>query len=95
MILAVSKRWNLYRYLVARWLLQRVARIAARLDAIARTSGVAANDQHDKARLRLEVCKRCPVLTDKGFCSREKGGCGCYMPAKVQKPSATCPQGRW
>lgn len=96
MILAVSKRWHLWRYRLAAWALARMVRpMWRKLDAIVRSDMAAANEQNDKARLRFEVCTRCPLLTKRAFCSRELGGCGCYMPAKVQKPDAKCPQGRW
>lgn len=95
MILAVSKRWHLWRHHVARWLLARVVDPASTwLYDVVKSSAALANDQHDKARLRLEICKRCPVF-DAGWCRRDRGGCGCKMPVKVQIPEATCPQGRW
>ena len=96
MILAIIKRWHLWRYRAAKWLLGRVIAPAwARLDAIIKADAMAANDQHDKARLRMEVCKRCPLLTKAGFCDAKQGGCGCFMPAKVQLPDAKCPKDRW
>lgn len=96
MILAITKRWHLWRHRAASWLLYKVVTpLARRLDASMRRDGQKANDQHDKARLRMEVCKRCPLLTEAQFCDRSKGGCGCYMPAKVQVGVAKCPQGRW
>ena len=90
-MLFLTKRFHLWRHRLARWLLLRLVPM---LDRMARTSGAIANEQHDKARLRLEVCKRCPVF-ENGWCARDKGGCGCYMPAKVQYDKATCPQARW
>lgn len=93
MILAVSKRWHLWRYRFAKWLLARAVMPAwTKLDAIVKAAGQAANDQHDKARLRLEVCKRCPAFDAKLQRCRD---CGCFMPAKTQLPGAKCPQGRW
>lgn len=90
-MLFVTKRLHLLRHRVARWLLLRFVPM---LDRWSRTSGALANEQNDKARMRLEVCKRCPVFTN-GWCARDKGGCGCYMPTKVQFEKAVCPQGRW
>lgn len=93
MILAVSKRWHLWRHRAAKWLLQRVVVPAwTRLDAIVRQAGAEANDQHDKARLRLEVCKRCPAFDARLHRCKD---CGCFMPAKVQIAGANCPQKRW
>lgn len=93
MILAVSKRWHLWRYRLARWALARVVTPAwARLDAIVKQAAGQANDQHDKARLRMEICKRCPAFDQT---LRRCRDCGCFMPAKVQIDAAKCPQGRW
>lgn len=95
-LLFIAKRWHLWRYRFAKWAIEKVVKPAwSRLDRIAGSDAVAANDMHDKARLRMEVCKRCPLLTSAQFCDRSKGGCGCYMPAKVQVGVAKCPQGRW
>lgn len=65
------------------------------LNAMTKLDAKAANDQHDKARLRLEICKRCPLYTKAGFCDAKQGGCGCFMPIKAQLSDAKCPQGRW
>lgn len=93
MILAVSKRWHLWRYRVAKWLLGRVVVPTwTKLNAIIKQDAQKANDQHDKARLRMEICKRCPMFD--ATLKRCKD-CGCFMPAKVQLPDAKCPQGRW
>lgn len=95
MILAVSKRLHYGRFLMARWLVRRVVGpLHRRLQQVVAESGKAANEQQDIARLRMEVCKRCPLYAAP-FCDREQGGCGCYMPAKVQKAEAKCPKGRW
>ena len=93
-LLFLAKRWHLWRHRLARWSLARVNRLARRLDGMARTSGVQANLLNDKARMRLEVCKRCPAFNN-SWCDREKGGCGCWLPAKVQDDKAACPQARW
>lgn len=93
MILAFSRRWHLWRYLAVTWLLEKVlAPAVAKLSEIARSAGTSANDQHDRARMRLEVCKRCPAFDAKMKRCRD---CGCFMPAKVQLRNAKCPQGRW
>lgn len=94
-LLFLAKRWHLWRHRFARWALARVVGpLAQRLTRMAGSSGTEANALNDKARMRLEVCKRCPVF-ENGWCARDKGGCGCYMPAKVQYDEATCPQKRW
>lgn len=93
MILAISKRWHVWRYRAARWLLARVVGPAwERLNDVVKNAAQEANEQHDKARLRLEICKRCPMYDHVLKRCRE---CGCFMPAKVQLPKAKCPQGRW
>lgn len=92
MILAVSKRWHLWRHRFSKWALRKVvAPISARLEGWSSNSAVQANEQHDKARLRMEVCKRCPMFTQAATCS----ACGCFMPAKTQLTAAKCPHGRW
>lgn len=94
-LLFLAKRWHLWRHRFAKWALARVVNpLALRLTGMAGTSGTEANKLHSKAHLRMEVCKRCPVF-NAGWCDRSKGGCGCYMPAKVQIDSAICPQKRW
>lgn len=94
-LLFLAKRWHLWRHRFAKWLLVRAVNpLALRLGTIVRESGTEANEMHDKARMRLEVCKRCPVFNN-GWCDRERGGCGCYMPAKAQIDTATCPKKRW
>ena len=91
-LLFVSKRWHLWRYRAAKWLLSEVViPMWTRLDKIVKAAGTAANAQHDKARMRLEVCKRCPLFSELSTCN----ACNCYMPAKVQIDTATCPQKRW
>ena len=39
---------------------------------------------------RRAICTTCNVLVD-GWCSEEKGGCGCYMNNKVFCMSCKCP----
>ena len=93
MILAVTKRWHLWRYHFARWALARVVvPVWTRLDVIVKQAAGKANDQHDKARLRMEICKRCPAFDATLMRCRD---CGCFMPAKTQIEKAECPQGRW
>jgi len=91
-ILAFSKRWHLWRHRFAKWALRAAVMPAAmRLNAWVTASASLANEQYDKARLRMEVCRRCPLLSASGTCS----ACGCYMHAKTQLAAAKCPHGRW
>ena len=46
------------------------------------------------AMKRMKVCLKCPIYT-KGFCSKEKGGCGCLLKAKTRSVKAKCPIGLW
>jgi len=88
----VTQRLAKLRIYVAKWLLAKlVLPLASWLTQLIRTSGQDVREQHDKARMRLDVCKRCPAYTKFNTCKE----CGCYMPAKVQLKSTTCPQGRW
>lgn len=93
MILFISKRWHIWRYRVAKWALSKiVVPLWTWLDGVMKAGGAKANDQHDKARMRLEVCKRCPAFNPT---TQRCKDCGCFMPAKVQIEKAKCPQGRW
>lgn len=40
---------------------------------------------------RMSICKKCPSFREDKRCEM----CGCYMPAKVKAPKATCPQNKW
>lgn len=40
---------------------------------------------------RLEVCRQCEYYTGLEQCAL----CGCFMPAKVMLPHASCPAGKW
>ena len=91
-LLFLAKRWHLWRYRLARWLLVRAVNpLAQRLGSIAHVSGNEANALNSKAAQRMEICIRCPMFTAMRTCN----ACGCFMPAKVQLDSATCPQKRW
>lgn len=91
-MMAVTARWAKLKVVCARWALAKFAMpVSLWLNNVIRESASDLKEQHDKARLRLEVCKRCPAYTKFNTC-RE---CGCFMPAKVQIKNATCPQGRW
>lgn len=40
---------------------------------------------------RLSICSKCPHLKKSKRC----GKCGCYVPAKVKAPQASCPIKKW
>lgn len=40
---------------------------------------------------RIALCKKCSNLNKMSFCKL----CGCFMPAKVRIPSASCPILLW
>ena len=94
-LLFLAKRWHLWRYRFAKWALVRILNpLGLRLGRIVRESGSEANALHDKARMRYEACKRCPLrdpVTDR--CSGQT--CRCPMLRLVQNDHATCPQKRW
>ena len=94
-LLFLAKRWHLWRHRFAKWLLVRAVNpLALRLGTIVRESGTEANALHDKARMRYEVCLRCPLRNpDTDRCSGQT--CGCPMRRLVQLDTATCPQKRW
>jgi len=94
-LLFLAKRWHLWRHRFARWLLVRAVNpLALRLNAIALDSRGQANAMNDKAHRRLEICKRCPLFND-GWCDKSRGGCGCWLRAKVQIDGESCPKQRW
>jgi hypothetical protein len=43
------------------------------------------------AEYRLDICKKCPYLTEKDRCKI----CGCFMKGKVNIPQASCPLKKW
>jgi len=45
---------------------------------------------------RLDICKKCPIFEpSNSTCDSDKGGCGCYMKAKVLVKEASCPKDKW
>lgn len=46
------------------------------------------------AETRLAICYPCPARTD-NKCDRSKGGCGCFLKAKVRSLSSSCPKQKW
>lgn len=82
-------------YRTARWIrLNIVMPGLAKLIAFETRGANNANRALDLSRLRLDICKRCPLFNN-GFCDARKGGCGCYMPIKARFEGAKCPQKRW
>ena len=55
--------------------------------------GVDAADEETMAR-RKAICLKCPVY-DFGVCVEEKGGCGCFVAAKIKLEGEECPKGKW
>jgi len=53
-------------------------------------------DAADEATMdkRKALCLKCPIY-DFGVCVEEKGGCGCFVAAKVKLKGEECPQGKW
>jgi len=46
----------------------------------------------DVARERYEICKSCDEFNDTVKLCKQ---CGCFMPAKSNIASASCPIGKW
>ncbi len=42
---------------------------------------------------RMSICNACEIRTD-SWCDEDKGGCGCYLPAK-HRSSSKCPKNKW
>ena len=53
-------------------------------------------DAADEATLatRKALCLECPIY-DFGVCVEEKGGCGCFVAAKIRIEGEKCPKGKW
>tara|TARA_R110000824_G_scaffold356919_1_gene544236 strand:+ start:260 stop:829 length:570 start_codon:yes stop_codon:yes gene_type:complete len=53
-------------------------------------------DATDEATLatRKALCLDCPIY-DFGVCLEEKGGCGCFVAAKIMIDGEECPKGKW
>lgn len=50
--------------------------------------------EKELAESRAKICADCPISSN-GFCSRELGGCGCPLKAKLRSPNSECPKGKW
>ena len=46
------------------------------------------------AEQRLSICFGCKTRTE-DTCDRNKGGCGCFLPAKIRSKTSACPKGYW
>lgn len=55
--------------------------------------GVDATDELTMNK-RKALCLACPVY-DFGVCVEEKGGCGCFVAAKIKLKSEACPMDKW
>ena len=55
--------------------------------------GVDAADEATMAK-RKSLCLECPIY-DFGVCVEEKGGCGCFVAAKIKLNGEECPKGKW
>jgi hypothetical protein len=55
--------------------------------------GIDAADEATMAT-RKALCLKCPIY-DFGVCVEEKGGCGCFVAAKIKLKGEECPKGKW
>lgn len=46
------------------------------------------------AETRMKICFECTIRTD-SKCDRDKGGCGCYIKAKIRSVGSQCPLKKW
>lgn len=46
------------------------------------------------ATKRAGICAECPINV-KNKCSKKRGGCGCFIPAKVCCKKCKCPKNKW
>lgn len=44
--------------------------------------------------LRYNICSLCDINI-KGICSKELGGCGCFIKNKIKCKKCTCPLKKW
>ncbi len=91
-MLWIKIKLNRYRARVARYLLNSTLPkvVSILLKQISRDDKAFAK-QNDLARLRMSVCRQCQFFKKSQTCSL----CYCYMPAKTQMESASCPKGKW
>lgn len=96
MLLPLTTWWRPRLARLARALRLRVLVPAMHaLSRIEAESSAQARAARDLAKMRHDICSTCPLLTKSRTCDRRRGGCGCFMPVKVQLKNAKCPQGRW
>lgn len=80
------------RVMLARYFLRHVLPAAERFfTRMQSESAREVNKNHDLARLRLDICRQCPLYSALKTCTV----CRCYMPVKAQITEAKCPKGRW
>ena len=51
-------------------------------------------DDKELTHSRAEICASCEI-NDDNICSHNRGGCGCYIPAKVRCKDCECPFNKW
>ena len=57
------------------------------------TNNIIGNNQ-DLSKTRMNVCFMCDVHHN-NWCIKDRGGCGCYLPAKTTVESEKCPINKW
>lgn len=58
-------------------------------------SGLPLVPEEDREK-RMVICRGCPSgCFDNNWCNKDKGGCGCFLPAKTSLPNESCPLGFW
>lgn len=59
-------------------------------------AGVLKEELKQLGATRLNICKTCDTyIAETMKCDNTKGGCGCYMKAKVLVKEAKCPKKKW
>lgn len=48
----------------------------------------------DIIEARAGICADCQINVN-SWCKKSKGGCGCYIPAKIRSKETKCPKGKW
>ena len=63
-------------------------------DIINGWGNLALGNHKELAEERAKVCAECPIFKA-NFCSKELGGCGCFIPAKTSCVECKCPKDKW
>ena len=56
--------------------------------------GIYRTELQKLAAKRRKICNSCPIRFGK-ICSKEKGGCGCVIEAKILCETCKCPKDLW